>query len=297
MSIFGFLGSGIGSIISSGRDESFGCGSSWSGGIFGGSAGTGISGGSGSVGELFGGSREPGILETLVTDLQEVMEEGAEEFKEIMTDGFYEMVIKGNKNYKTSFEIRDEADKKIAQAEAMYIKKCRELNEYLETFNDHVNKLNEKKLMLLSEMKYKDLCIDPIVAKSVIVNSPEYKYEKTTVEKMAEILGIWDAHSQKHRREAAGEYMEDACDYEVEMEMKSVQIEGTIVFLNEIEKKLDEEEKIIDSILRRKDTREVYEHSAEIVRDLQIMVTQYITDDTQKLNQAYVDAVDRLKRN
>ena len=39
-------------------------------------------------------------------ELGTIFKEGKEELTEIMTDGFKEMVIKGNSDYKTSFEKR-----------------------------------------------------------------------------------------------------------------------------------------------------------------------------------------------
>ena len=87
------------------------------GGLFGG----GLFGGSGSFGGYGGIARDPfpkndPLVDAIINHVKEnddgivggilrISEEAKEEFTELLTDGFYEMVIKGNSDYKTSSEI------------------------------------------------------------------------------------------------------------------------------------------------------------------------------------------------
>ena len=50
--------------------------------------------------------------DTLVGEIFRVADDVKDELYELCTEGFVEMVIKGNKDYKTSFEIKEEAEKK-----------------------------------------------------------------------------------------------------------------------------------------------------------------------------------------
>lgn len=81
----------------------------------------------GFFGAVFGVAKAFGELGK---DLGNLAKESTQELGEIMTDGFVEMVIKDNNDYKTSFEVEEEASKKINSANRRYnnaqsnLKKC-----------------------------------------------------------------------------------------------------------------------------------------------------------------------------
>ncbi|MFT5875280.1 MAG: hypothetical protein ACI8WT_004263 [Clostridium sp.] len=61
----------------------------------------------GFFGTVFGVAKAFGDLGK---DLGNLAKESSQELGEIMTEGFTEMVIKDNKNYKTSFEVEENAN-------------------------------------------------------------------------------------------------------------------------------------------------------------------------------------------
>ena len=61
--------------------------------------------------------------DTSAGEFLRTVDDAKNELHELCTDGFVEMVIKGNSDYKTSFEIKEEADKRIANARRRYQEK------------------------------------------------------------------------------------------------------------------------------------------------------------------------------
>lgn len=84
-------------------------------------------------------------------DLANLAKDSSQEFGEIMTDGFKEMVIKGNNNYKTSFEVEEEANRKINSANRRYNSAQNDLEKCISSTEDTLVELGKLKIKIQTE--------------------------------------------------------------------------------------------------------------------------------------------------
>lgn len=112
--------------------------------------------------------------DTLAGEFLRTVDDAKDEFHELCTDGFIEMVIKGNSNYKTSFEIRDEADEKIGKARGKYQERCNKFNKYLDALNNRINDLYKKKVEIAKKLNQTVSTMPNMPRVSRYLNSPIY---------------------------------------------------------------------------------------------------------------------------
>ena len=286
------------------------------GGLFGG--GGGLLGGSSSGGGLFGGGSSGGFSsggfssgivrddskimreivkqsDTLAGEFLRTVDDAKDEFHELCTDGFVEMAIKGNSDYKTSFEIKDEADAKIGEARRRYQERCYDFNNYLDKMNNRINELYKKKVELAKQLNHTVSSMPNMPKISGFMASPSYSYKPSTISMLCEYSGMGRISDVRGRKESANEYLEDAKDFEVEISRKIAEINRTEAFLDAIKMNLDEEEMLLaalkDSLNRRK-------HLAndKIATQLHILISEYILDPSGKKNEKYIEAINQLRR-
>lgn len=89
-----------------------------------------------------------GKLVETIDELEQTKEDAKAEALEIMTDGVWEMGIKKNSDYKTSFEIKEEAEKKIEDARYAAQKKQMELQTLAKRVDEKIKELYKKKLKM-----------------------------------------------------------------------------------------------------------------------------------------------------
>lgn len=301
MGLFGGGGGGL-----------FGGGSS-SGGLFGGSSSGGLFGGGSSSGGFSGGGfgtsgivRDPrkdnDIIrevikdsDTLAGEFLRTVDDAKEEFHELCTDGFVEMVIKGNKDYKTSFEIKEEADEKIAEARGRYQERCYEFNKYLEVLNNRINNLYVQKVELAKKINQTVSSMPNMPQISSYTYSPSYSYKKSTISMLCEYSGMGKVSDVKGRKDSANEYLEDAKDFEVEISGKIAEINRVEAFLDTVKMNLDEEEILLSAL---KDSMAMNREIAynKVAEQLHILISEYILDSNGQKNAKYLEAIAQLKK-
>ena len=276
-------------------------------GLFGG--GGGLFGGNGGLlgGGLFGDDSSGGFSsgkimreivkqsDTLVGEFLRTVDDTKDEFHELCTDGFVEMVIKGNSDYKTSFEIRDEADEKIGEARKRYQERCHDFNKYLDKMNNRINELYKKKVELAKQLNQTVSSMPNMPKISGFMVSPSYSYKPSTISMLCEYSGMGRISDVRGRKKSANEYLEDAKDFEVEISGRIAEINRTEAFLDTIKMNLNEEEMLLVAL---KDSLNMRKHLAydKIATQLHILISEYILDPSGKKNEKYIEAINQLRR-
>lgn len=214
-------------------------------------------------------------------DLTNLTKESGKEFGEIMTDGFKEMVIKGNNDYKTSYEKIEMANSIVSSAKSTY-KRAYEITEsdYSQTkeeLNAHIN--YKKKL-------YKDILTknQNVVDKLLEINLDEYTvkkpifnievdyindYKKSAIgimsfnnkpiSQFSAYMGLnaisefktgW-LSSQRQRVEAAEDDLEDAKDFRAKMNFEVERLNKIKSKLKLIREKIKEERALLDRLTQK----------------------------------------------
>lgn len=273
------------------------------GGLFGGGGGL-FDGGLSNGGIIGGGTSNNRLTKEFLREITKdsdslpaqafkIFDEAEQEFHEIMTDGFVEMAIKGNKDYKTSFEIRNEADRRVSEALKKYKDKCCDFNGFLESYNDKVNKLYEKKVELAKRLNKKVSALPNAKKYSLEISSPSYSYTPSTSAFVYKLLGN-DFDDVKGRKDSANEYLEDAKDYEVEVSQKIAEINRMKAILDSVIVKLDEEDKLINALNDSLNSNRDIEYQSAL-EELHTLISEYVLDEKGKANKQYSDALSKLK--
>lgn len=233
--------------------------------------------------------------DTSAGELLKILDDGKEEMKEVCTEGFKEIVIKGNTDYKTSFEIKEEADERISKSKTKFDKKYNWFNKYLEELNNRITILYEKKVELAMTIN-KTVTYIPNMPQILLHNiTPEYNYRPSAVTIIKKVYGIDDISDIRGRKQSAEEYLEDAKDYEVEIAKKIAEINRVKVVLDAININLSEEEILIqnlnEALLKNRDLQ--YD---EIVGQLYILISEYVLDTNGEKNKIYMEAIEQLKK-
>lgn len=230
--------------------------------------------------------------DTLAGELCRTIDDAKEELHELCTDGFVEMVIKGNSDYKTSFEIKEEADEKIGKVRRRYQEKCYEFNKYLNELNDRINNMYEKKVGLSKQLNQTIRSMPKI---SMSIDSPNYSYKSSTIRMLCEYSGMGRVSDIKGRKDSVNEYLEDAKDFEVEISGKIAEINSTKSFLETIKMNLDEEEMMLDALSDSLKWGRSMEYNKVAVQ-LHILISEYILDPSGRKNEKYIEAINQLRR-
>ena len=279
-------------------------------GLFGG----GLFGGSGSFGGYGGIARDPfpkndPVVDAIINHVKEnddgivggilrISEEAKEEFTELLTDGFYEMVIKGNSDYKTSSEICAEANGIIYEQAERFKKRCVELNEQIENLNIFILELFDKKEKIAQKL-------DVRINKAETINSsvkynqwtePSYVESKSNINVLLRCIGFDETvASISDRKNSAKEYLNDAKDYEVCVSNKIAEMNRVSVQIRAIEQVLLEEQQILEALEEsiRMDRHLQYDKIAD---QLHKMISRYVLEEDCRMNKTYVDAMQEIKR-
>lgn len=233
--------------------------------------------------------------DTLLGEFYRTVDDAKDEFHELCTDGFVEMVIKGNSDYKTSFEIKEEADEKIGEVRRKYQERCYDFNKYLDKMNDRINGMYKKKIEIAKQLNQTVSSMPNMPKISEFMDSPSYSYKPSTISMLCKYSGMGRISDIKGRKESANEYLEDAKDFEVEVSGKIAEINRTEAFLDTIKMNLDEEEMILNAL---KDSLNMKRNMAydKTATQLHILISEYILDPSGKKNEKYIEAINQLKR-
>lgn len=233
--------------------------------------------------------------DSLVHEFCQTIEDGKNELVEICTDGFVEMAIKGNSDYKTSYELKDEADEKISSAQSEFEERCDDFNDYLSKLNDTINELYEMKVALAQKinMHISDRTNFPSYIQNI--HAPSYTYHKSTVSTICDCLGVGFGIDIKGRKNSAKEYLNTAKNYEISISKKIAEINRMEAFLDTMKINLAEEQSLISALNESIGKRRGMPY-LDIANKLQILIAEYILDADGKRNDKYAEALRQLKQ-
>lgn len=245
-------------------------------------------------------------LGDIISESKKEFDDLKDELGEILTDGVI-ADIKGDKSYKTSFEIRDEANRIIYRSEEKYRDASNSFNSYLAELNTITNDLYDKKVQLAKRLnmnisKNQELPIYDKVMKTpeYTYKRPDYSFEILTIpaiqDQKSPMYGIYRGIIDKReRKEAAKEYLESAKDFEVAVLAQITEIDKNKAFLNGVKMNLSEEERLINALNDSVNSRMEGELSA-IEKQLHTLIAEYILNPNGTQNAKYVEAVELLKK-
>lgn len=226
--------------------------------------------------------------------LREV-DDAKEEIQELCTTGFCEIVIKGNIDYKTGKEIKEDAEAVISSASRRYQEKSNVYNLCLTEFNDLITELYEIKVKIIKDIRGKAF---PIFGRYIKVDDvPCYKYQQSILSKICphlegqkKYMDVWG------KRKSAEAYFSNAKEYEKNIQAEIEQLDKAIEFLNMIKRYLQEERMVIyavQTLTERIGTdSQVYK---EMLKNVRIMTDEFILDEEGQINVEYVQSMQNLK--
>lgn len=184
----------------------------------------------------------------LAIGLGQVAVESTAELGEIMTDGFNEMVIKGNSDYKTSFEIKDEARRIESNAEHKFSVKKEEVENKIKFIKIKENELTTKRTQVLSLLRLsnKSNSLSPFYDIAVKNNLSGPYFDRKTFDLYSYIFN--GPLFTGKRKECANDYLENAKDFKVEVDSKIAQMNIALSKLKDLEFQFEEESSVLDSL-------------------------------------------------
>lgn len=225
--------------------------------------------------------------------LAKVVIEGSSEFGEIMTDGVKEMVIKGNLDYKTSFEKKDLASEinynaryRLEDAEKGLKEKIYEVDN--EILNNHEYK---KKLLIKLEEKINNNYIQNNLSKDIYINKLyDINFHKKLEFTLAAKVGLL---GKKVRRDIADDYLNDAIDYKYQVNIEVSKIELLKSLLEGVKKQILEENRLLTIFEQAliKNQSFDYKETYQLLRD---MVIREILDENGEISKKYLNEIGRL---
>ncbi|MDE3839071.1 hypothetical protein C0966_06770 [Bacillus methanolicus] len=257
-----------------------------------------------------------------------ITKQTADEIKEIATDGFKEIVIKGNSNYKTSYEKRDEVNQIVTCAESSYRNVVNDVMSVyyrvMSLVEDHYRYKSSVLERILKEyvpsvarftafMEQKKLDLQNYVFSSGFSNSLDLKLMNNFTSALGfEFLG--DFLRQRKRVAEADEMLEEAKKYRAELHLEMEKLRYIKANLTLIEKHIKEERTLIERLtnpieiviirIKNLEGRNVFDQKeikeAENVVEIfklfeKILTTRFVNNDgqiTNEYNQIYRQLVD-----
>lgn len=259
-------------------------------------------------------------------ELGGILSDGRKEFTEIMTDGFKEMVIKNNNDYKTSFEKNDEARLILSGAKSRYKSRFDEVYvtytqvknvveshfaykvDLYHTYEQHYASIIEKNIQIL-DIKKKEielLYVDHISHN--ILNSSFMNSSSRTG------ALFYDFQLQQIRVNEADANLDEAKAVRARLDMEGEKLKQIQINLQFVEASIQEERRLIEKLsgaLERKiDSFESIIHTNSHYKELEecidiikmfekIIKTQFLQDEakiTQQYKKILLDMTEMEKR-
>lgn len=251
----------------------------------------------------------------VVAELLEICNETAGAFLELFTIGAYEILVKGNTEWQTSYDTMEEVDRIVCEARETYEKSYNKTKKKLTDLSANITASNEKKkrvadrlnkqletekiqfnsvpkmvsqpyLQSVPKVNYLNLAPLNYVGMSLINPVKSFGFVDISVAVTADVLnGI-------KRVKIANENLEDAKDFRIRVNKKVAEFE---VIQNKIlaaEFCLKEENAVLDALLSINITAK---DCADIFDRFRLLLAESILDDKGALNQVYKDAIQDLK--
>jgi hypothetical protein len=198
----------------------------------------------------------------IANDVRTLAKESKEEFTELMTDGFKEMVIKDNNDYKSSFEKRDQATAIIANAKSKLNRKVTEVNEYADEteammkdfYGQKINitkqVLQTAKATLVDFERYdiKSKINSPLFA--TINSMGKVNFSLPAINSLTSTLAIINTFmSQARRVKAMDDYLEEAKDYRSEVNYEIARLDSVKAKLQYMREVMKEEQNLLERLI------------------------------------------------
>lgn len=182
----------------------------------------------------------------LAVGLGQVAVESTAELGEIITDG-----VKGkvDQNYKTSFEIKDEARRIESNAEHKFSVKKEEVGNKLKYIQNKENELYTKRNHVLSLLKLSNNnsnSLSPFFDITVKNNLSGAYFDRQKFDFYSYILN--GPLFTGMRKECANDYLENAKDFKVEVDSKIAQMNIALSKLKDLEFQFEEEYSLLGSL-------------------------------------------------
>lgn len=231
-----------------------------------------------------------------IVQLVSTLDDAKKGAKELATDGFYEMVIKKNDDYKTSFEKREEAEKIVSRETSRYNNSKKKLNSQIESLNNHIfsnNKLKEKLCSLITLKTSVTEKVSQYHADSL--SAPVISFNDS----LSFLSRIFMPHSidlsDEIRKQAFEEYLENAKDFKVQVSYKIAEMERVSGMIQYLEVILSEEEQLLHALENSLNKRREFNYQ-RIYDQLHTLLATYIADQTGNPNSNYVKTLEALKQ-
>lgn len=264
--------------------------------------------------------------------IAEITKQTSDELREIATDGFKEIVIKGNSDYKTSYEKRDEANQIVASAESSF----------RNVVDDVMSVYNNVKKSVEDHYKYKKSIFEKVTkeyAPSVVRFSAYVQQKKldtsskafsignssiSTFQPMQNFVGssgfnlLGDFLLQRKRVAEADQMLEEAKEYRAKIRMESEKLRSIKANLTLIDKHLKEERSLLKRLTspiekaisnmkniegKTSISQKELEESEQLIEVFnlfeKILITRFVKDDgqiTQEYTLVYRQLIDFEKK-
>ena len=225
--------------------------------------------------------------------LGEILREGTAEIAECLTDGAVEMIIKGNADYKTSYEIRDDAQDIINNAEGKLFEKTNEVKKRFEDAEAACQALCEKEESLLRD--WSDVCINKYMLKREDLEIFSSCYCPDMEKGFFDFGTFLGVLGNSLRKSMAKEYLERAKSYQTEVNMKCAQYSETLARLEAIANCMEEERKLL-TVLENAATRDQRMTNEWLVNILKQLVVTHVCDENGVLSEGYRLKIQQLKK-
>ena len=263
------------------------------------------------TGEFF--EKEEEVDRGLLGEFIDACNELKNSMEEIFTVGAYEMLIKGNSEWKTSSDIMDEANEIVNEAIESYQKAYKKTQKLISALESNITVTNIKKLEVAKN-------INTIISvedknwkiKRAYMATPEFSKLNTSmplplpimyssiptvnISKSLGFIGVpatilLTGSSSSKRIKVANENLEDAKDFMVRTKAKIVKLQEIQVRVHEVELILKEENCVLDSILNGPLNADKINEYAE---QLRILLAEQVIYEDGSINMNYKSAVSKL---
>ncbi|MGN1338937.1 MAG: hypothetical protein ACI4WS_01465 [Oscillospiraceae bacterium] len=212
---------------------------------------------------------------------------------EYATVGFVEEVIKGNDNYKTSYEREDEANSIYAREQSRQRAAEKSLNNAIDSLNNRIKQLNQRKRRILDGLS--SFTEAPgICAKAASAGGCPELEETYFSEKLMRVTGMDNTLlGMKIRSAHADEYLADAEAYRSESRARVAELNSCAARVTALNDILDTEELTLDILEQSMQTRRGLRYR-DIAAQLHQLLAHTLSGTDSDSGRQYAAAVNRL---
>ena len=227
---------------------------------------------------------------------QQDMRDIKNDFQEITTDGVKEIVIKGNDNYKTSSELRDEANSIIHNASQKLNDTLEKTKAMIVSLNNNNEKLQKKRICLLGSYKDPEISINDLRESKFAtpIKKPEYHWDPNDEYIFGGIRALPEPLARSERVMEAKKFHEQAQDYSVQVDAELARLHSIQTQVLVIENAIKEENQVLD-ILGSLCFQVPKNEKPDIILRIETILQENLFSDTNERSAAYQRALSDLK--